>query len=119
MHKNTQLGSQAEELVALQLTKKGFAIMELNYKQKFGEIDVIARKDSLLIFVEVKMRTNNHFDLAEVITHSKQQKIIRTASHYLAYNKYEDSECRFDVALVQLENNMPQITYIPNAFEKE
>ena len=97
MHTRTALGCHAEDLVAQHLADKGFMILEQNYKKNFGEIDVIARNKNLLVFVEVKMRTNNYFDLAEVITPSKQQKIIRVASEYLAKHHDENFVCRFDV----------------------
>jgi putative endonuclease len=113
----TSLGNQAEQLVAQSLIKNGFTIVERNYKKSFGEIDVIAQKGQLLAFVEVKMRTRSYFDLADVVTPAKQKKIIRVASEYLVRTQQDDKECRFDVALVELENNQPTITYITNAFE--
>jgi uncharacterized protein (TIGR00252 family) len=109
-------GNRAESLVAHSLEKHGFKVLERNYKQPFGEIDVIAQKDELLVFVEVKMRQKSYFDLAELITPSKQHKIIATAETYLAQHNYHDKTCRFDVALVEMHENEPKITYLADAF---
>lgn len=110
------LGAQAETFVAQSLEKKGFKIVERNYKKVYGEIDLIALKDKLLLFIEVKMRSNTYFDLAQVITPSKQKKIINTASMYIEQHKYYDKDCRFDVALVELQNEQLQLTYLADAF---
>lgn len=113
----TALGTHAELFVARQLESQGYKILEHSYKKKYGEIDLIASKKDLLIFVEVKMRTTRYFDPAELITPSKQRKIIRTASAYLARNKIDDKDCRFDVALVEVENNTFAMAYLENAFQ--
>ncbi len=83
-----------------------------------GEIDIIAQKQELLVFVEVKTRTTQHFPLSELITRSKQRKIIRTAKQYLLEFQVVDKVCRFDVALVTMGQN-PSITYLPHAFGEE
>jgi putative endonuclease len=111
------LGTHAELFVARQLQAQGYKILEHSYKKKYGEIDLIASKKDLLVFVEVKMRTTHHFDSAELITPSKQRKIINTAHTYLARNNIDDKDCRFDVALVGVENNDFTITYLENAFQ--
>ncbi len=118
MTTNITLGNQAETLVADSLIQQGYKIIARNYKERWGEIDLIGLKDDLLIFVEVKMRSKYYFDLAQVVTESKQQKIMNTASTFIADHNYHDKSCRFDVALVQLENNTPQITYLPDAFSQ-
>lgn len=117
MHHRSNLGKQAEEQVAQRLEQNGFTILEYNYRKRGGEIDLIATKESLLVFVEVKMRTQSYFDLGDVITAGKQKKIIMTAKDYLARSKYHHSfSYRFDVALVQGINKKIELTYIPNAF---
>lgn len=112
----TQIGTQAELFVARQLEANGFTILEHNYKKKYGEIDIIASNKDLMIFVEVKMRAKRYFDAAELITPSKQRKIITTASAYLTFNAIEDKDCRFDVALVETRNNTFTMTYLADAF---
>lgn len=114
---STSLGTHAELFVAQQLEAQGFAILEHNYKRKCGEIDLIATKKDLLIFVEVKMRSARYFDPAELITLSKQKKIIKTASEYLARNNITTKDCRFDVALVELWSSEFFMAYLTDAFQ--
>jgi putative endonuclease len=110
-------GKSAESMVAQQLKNQKFSILAQNYRIKQGEIDIIAIRDDLVIFVEVKARVHNTFDIGTVITQSKQRKIIYTAQHFLQHNpSFEYKSCRFDVALIEQLLPYPKITYIPNAF---
>ncbi len=108
------LGKQGEERVASMLEKKGFTIVEKNYRQRFGEIDLIAQKGNLLVFVEVKTRRSATFDVSQVVTRSKQKKIIMVAQYYLAGHTNDERACRFDVAVIEHEGG--EIIYIPDAF---
>lgn len=110
------LGKKGEELVAHWLEKAGFLICEKNYKTKYGEIDLIARKDELYTFIEVKLRNNPLFSLSDLIVKSKQNKIIRTAMHYKSTHYLSDVILRFDVALLEREGNDYSINYIESAF---
>lgn len=109
-------GDFGEDLVAQWLIKEGFVIKEKKYRKRFGEIDIIAQQGDLLVFVEVKLRKHNYFDLTEVIVPSKQRKVILAAKEYLVSHNIEDKICRFDVALVERKDNNFEIRYIPNAF---
>ncbi len=108
------LGPAGEDAVAISLAKDGFSILERNYRIRGGEVDIIARKKDLVVFVEVKARVFGTSGLSEVVTPTKQKKIIFTAKHFLVRNAIENTTVRFDVALV--EGNDFHITYIPNAF---
>lgn len=119
MNNKQQLGVYGENLIATKLEHEGFKILARNYKKRSGEIDLIAAKQSLLVFVEVKMRRSPLFDLAEVITRSKQQKILTVAKQFIVTHNHKDSMCRFDVALIEMRNAIPHITYIPNAFGED
>lgn len=110
----TTLGLAGETKVSRHLQQEGFTILERNYRVKEGEIDIIAKKKELLIFVEVKTRAIPTYALSEVITHTKQKKIIFTAKHFLVTHQYQDHIYRFDIALVEGANL--HLTYIPNAF---
>jgi putative endonuclease len=117
--KNSNLGSYGEQLVVNWLIKNGFAIKEQNYRLKYGEIDLIACKDEVIAFIEVKLRKSHYFGLSQVITPSKQRKIIKAAKEYCAKNHFVNKVYRFDVALVeQKENGNFEINYIPNAFNE-
>lgn len=113
------LGRKGERLVVDYLVERGYRIRALNYRQRFGEIDIIAQKDTVVAFVEVKLRLNRYFNLSEVVTPAKQQKIIKTARWYLACCP-DISEntmvCRFDVACVEQENGVFVVSYYENAF---
>ena len=109
-----KLGAYGEELVERYLNAQGFSIIATNFSIRGGEIDIIAKKDALLIFVEVKTRSDRYFNTSEVITRSKQKKIILTAKHFISHNKFTETAYRFDVALV--DGKTEEITYIEHAF---
>lgn len=112
-------GNQSEQVIIEYLKQQNFTVLAHNYKKFFGEIDIIAQKKDLIIFVEVKARKNSKLSLHHLITYPKQQKIIRTAKSFIAEQACPMQEItfRFDVALLHLQDNQePQLTYIPNAF---
>lgn len=113
-----QLGNHGEARVAAWLTQKGFAIKATNYRKRFGEIDIIAAKDNVLAFVEVKLRSTHYFNLSEVITPAKQRKIIKTALAYIMEHNIVDKVYRFDVALLEKCTDKYKLMYVPNAFTK-
>ncbi len=118
-HATKEIGNKGEQLVAEKLVDQGFSILARNYKKRYGEIDVIACKDDLLVFVEVKTRKHASFDLTQVITRSKQKKIVTVAKEFLATHTITDKICRFDVALLEQKAGALEICYIPNAFIDE
>lgn len=111
-------GFAAETVVAQSLINDNFNILERNYTIRGGEIDLIALKNDLIVFVEVKQRTNYYSDMSELITFSKQKKIINTAKQFLAKHDYSDKVLRFDVALLEGPLNNPVLTYISHAFSE-
>ena len=110
------LGDKGERFVADYLKKNGFVVRSSNYQRRCGEIDLIAQKDTLIVFVEVKMRQEDYFNLSEVVGIAKQRKIIATARYYIAEHQLQETVQRFDVALVHVRNGECDIAYIPNAF---
>ena len=118
MHHRAHLGKEAEEKVADNLRSQGFKIVEQNYRKRHGEIDLIATKASLMVFVEVKMRQHQYFDLSDVITPSKQRKIISVAKEYIARKGTGNQSYRFDVALLQGTPQGLNVQYISNAFNE-
>ncbi len=114
---NKHTGSHGEQLVVDKLLKEGCSIVARNYTKPYGEVDIIARNCDDLLFIEVKTRCNPLFDPAELITRSKQKRIIAVAKHFLAKHNITDAVvCRFDVAFVISKNNETEISYIANAF---
>lgn len=113
-----QLGKAGEDLAADYLTGKGYAILHRNYRCRSGEIDIIARHDATLVFIEVKTRRTNRFGSpAEAVTRRKQQQVSRVAEEYLMREKLFGTSARFDVLSILTDGKNPHITHIPDAFE--
>jgi len=115
---NQSFGNAGENFVVTYLQKNGFTIKAQNYRKFFGEVDIIACKKQLYIFVEVKTRRSSTIAMRELIGLSKQQKIIKTAETYIAEQQLSNYVYRFDVALVQPNAETFSIDYIENAFTK-
>ena len=119
-----ELGARGEALVAHWLTEHGYEILFRNFLCRYGELDIVARKQEVIAFVEVKSRLARYFSLSEVITPSKQRKMIQAAKWFISVSKLDDVVYRFDVALVEegVENHSvgnPTIEYIEQAFTTE
>lgn len=110
-------GAHGEHIVAQYLEQRGFTIIARNYTLRCGELDLVACQGSLLVFVEVKMCSNDAIDPGELVPVTKQHKIIRTALTYIAQHQLDALSYRFDVACVITTGAQPAITYIPGAFE--
>lgn len=113
---NKHLGDAGEEIVANWLKEHGFKILAQNFTCRCGEIDVIAQKNEVVAFVEVKTRINEYFPTSMVVTKTKQLKMIKTAKNFALKFRLFEHVLRFDVATVTFKNNNPEVTYIPNAF---
>ncbi len=107
------LGRVGEKKAAEHLEKKGYKIIEKNFKTHVGEIDLIATIDEEIVFVEVKTRSSDAFGApSEAVDLKKQEKYYKVADEYLLKTKRKDASCRFDV--IEIENG--QINHIINAF---
>ncbi len=110
---NKVKGDAGEALAKKYLAKNGYKILQQNYRNKIGEIDLIATKKDVLVFVEVKFRTTNKFGLPrEAVNYLKQNKLRKVALSYLQQNGKLNEKARFDVIDILDE----QITHIKNAF---
>ena len=111
------LGIIAERKAANYLRKKKYEILDFNYRCKFGEIDVIAKKDNFIVFIEVKARGENSIaSPADFVDYTKQKKIISTAQLYIASNNIE-LQPRFDVIEVYIKKDrIKSIKHLENAF---
>ena len=117
MQRDTKkLGNQGELFVVHYLQQHGFTLLCQNYRQFFGEIDVIAYKKDLYVFVEVKTRKNHSSLMGQLVSKNKQEKIIKTAQYFIAEQKLSNITARFDVALLIQNQNSFDIDYIENAF---
>lgn len=114
-----ELGRRGEELAAQYLTAHGCSIVQKNYRCPMGEIDIIARRGELVIFVEVKTRRSGRFGRpGSAVDFFKQQKIIRSASWYIRQKGLEDSRFRFDVLeVMRIPGGQISVNHIKGAFE--
>ncbi len=121
-HTTKQTGNQGEDYAAEYLIKKHYKILERNYRKRTGEIDIIAEKKGVVVFVEVKTRHSTTLSQPfEAVDRRKQDKIIQTAIIYL-YEKKLECDCRFDVCEVFVNQDtlrLHKIHYIENAFIME
>lgn len=109
-------GKKGEIIASQFLENKGYKILQLNYKNKIGEIDIIAKDGNYLVFVEVKTRISKAFgDPLEAINYKKQLKIRQVAELYLKSHGLLNTLCRFD-AIAILGNEEPEINHIIDAF---
>jgi putative endonuclease len=109
--KTSRTGALGEEIAATFLARKGFRIIEKNYRKPWGEIDIIAEKGGIVRFVEVKAfsgdlekfsRESNSYRPEEQIHPAKLRKIVRTAQLYMAYGE-DDREYQIDAIGVILD----------------
>jgi putative endonuclease len=114
------LGQEYEDRAATLLEDRGLRILERNFSGKTGEIDIIAQDGAQLVFVEVRARSNRHFDsAANSVNLRKQQRIVRTAQLFLQRRpRWADAPCRFDVIAFEppQSGTRPRIRWIRGAF---
>ena len=111
MH-NKMLGERGEKAAREYLKKNGWEILEKNYKNPFGEIDIIAKKDDVIAFIEVKTRLSDKYGTpSEAVGKQRKLRYIRGANYYFA-GKDIDFTVRFDI--IEIENG--RINHIENAF---
>jgi putative endonuclease len=97
-------GNLGEKIAANYLKKRGYHILETNYRCRKGEIDIVARKKDVVIFVEVRTKSNFDFGVPEEsVTRDKKEKLIASAFSYLAERQKEDVDWRIDFVAVELD----------------
>lgn len=116
MVNNITKGIIGENKAAEYLVSKGYRIIHRNYRTKIGEIDIIAIKDEILIFIEVKTRTSTKYGYPyEAVNWKKQDKIIKTSLIYTKQKTLLNYQMRYDIIEVYLSKK-PIINHIENAF---
>ncbi|MFA6301848.1 MAG: YraN family protein [Legionella sp.] len=111
-----EVGRNAEEQALAYLAKHGLKLVQRNYYCRMGEVDLIMRDGDYLVFIEVRSRSNQYYgDGAVSITRSKQQKIMKTALHYVQSHRLQDKvPLRFDV--LSVDGATGGLNWIKNAF---
>ncbi|QRN83910.1 YraN family protein [Chloroflexota bacterium] len=98
-----QVGRQGEDIAVDYLQERGYHILDRNYHSRFGEVDLVAEIDGVIVFVEVKARTNNRFGLPEEsVTPEKLEKIYDTALFWLQEHTEVPDDWRVDVIAIQM-----------------
>ncbi len=112
-------GKNNESLAAVYLKRQGYRILEQNYRTRMGEIDIIARDNETIAFVEVKSRSSAAFGNPKyAVTLQKQRKIAKIALQYLKSTRQSHVRARFDVVAIILNSGQDtSIELIKNAFE--
>jgi len=119
-----RIGQRGEDLAANFLQKKGYRILERNFRAEGGEIDIIAQDNDYICFIEVKMRSSTLFGTpAEAVNYKKQNRIKKLSQIYLKENGLSDKPQRFDILEIIMEYNnkysnskIRYINLIRNAF---
>jgi len=114
-----ELGKRGEEIAAVYLEKNGYRVIERNYRNKLGEIDIIAQNGAVLCFIEVKTRRSTSFGFPEeAIKKTKQRKIGQIVLAYLKIHNRLKEQFRFDIVAVMYrdDENQSRINLIKDAF---
>ena len=110
---NIEKGDFAEQVAANVLIQKGYAILETKYRTPVGEIDIIAKQNEYIVFVEVKYRKHLAHGLPrEAVNQAKQRRIRKAALYYVASQCGYEVDMRFDVIEMLREG----ILHLENAF---
>jgi putative endonuclease len=115
-----KFGRAGEEAAVAYLKKKGYRILQQNYRASAGEVDIVAEHKKVVVFVEVKSRADGEYgDPILAVTPYKQNKIIQTARIFLAKHKIDHREVRFDIVSISGNPGDPeswQLELIQDAF---
>lgn len=110
-------GNAGEQKAVEYLLSKGYEIIERNWRTRYGEIDIIVKKEATLVFVEVKTLPNGTPDMLQrELNYQKKQKILKTSKRYLInHRQYSNEYIRFDVIIIDMPG-LPEVYHIENAF---
>lgn len=111
-------GKDGEDSACNYLESLGYSILKRNFHfGTLGEIDIIAKDNDVLVFVEVKSKKpDSNFNLLDSLTPKKQRNLKRVAEGYYYVNKLNEIESRFDIITVDFKENPPEIEHIKSAF---
>ncbi len=113
--KNEKLGTQGEDLAVKYLKKKGYIIIERNFRCRFGEIDIIAQDKTSLVFVEVKTRRSRRYGLpCEAVNDGKIRHLKRMATYYIIVSSLYNRDMRIDVIEILMCQGLPFLHHIEN-----
>lgn len=111
-------GQQAEKLARDFLLRQGLSVVERNVRTPYGEIDIVCKHQTTVVFVEVRYRRNASFGTpAETVDARKRHKLRASAEHYLQQHRADSKKAaRFDIVAIQGSLSDARIEWLPNAF---
>lgn len=116
MYKRHITGKEGEDTAEKYLLKNGYEILERNFNCRQGEIDIIAKENDEIVFIEVKTRRNKKYgEPIEAVTHIKIKHLIRSIEYYLYIKDLEDSFIRIDVIEIYQSKYKTLLHHIKNA----
>ena len=116
MAEHNLLGEKGEKLAVEFLVKKGYKILETNYRFRKAEVDVIAQQEEVLVVVEVKTRSTDFFGSPEEFVNQKKIQLLTEAIDNYIQEKDLDLEVRFDIITLIKQNNSFSIKHFEDAF---
>ena len=116
MAEHNLLGEKGEKLAVEFLVKKGYKILETNYRFRKAEVDVIAQQEEVLVVVEVKTRSTDFFGNPEEFVNQKKIQLLTEAIDNYIQEKDLDLEVRFDIITLIKQNNSFSIKHFEDAF---
>jgi len=115
--RSQRFGKENEKMAIGFLKRRGFRIIEKNYRTPRGEVDIIAADGDVIVFIEVKARRSNRYGHPKfAVTPTKQRHLSAAAMAYLKKTGNTGRRARFDVVTIQYADDMPMIEHIQNAF---
>lgn len=115
MGNKRHLGTQYEIIAADYLKEKGFEVIAQNFYNHYGEIDLIVKKEDLLVAVEVKYRHNPKISIFQSIPHTKINRIVKGLLYYAGTQNVGECALRVDAILIeQLNQERPTVTHVEN-----
>ena len=117
--KRLEIGKQGEQIAQKYLRRKRYKLLETNFRCAVGEIDIIAKDQHVVVFVEVRTRTSDTFmPPYNTVRYSKKKQVKRVARFYISKHNLVNTQFRFDVIGITLDPQTDDydIAHIPNAF---
>jgi putative endonuclease len=113
-------GASGEDLACRHLARQGYAILCRNFRCRSGEVDVVAAREGVTVFVEVKERRGKSYGAGfEAVTFGKRRRLLRAARLYAASRGLSETPVRFDVISIDWEEGRPRLRHDTDAFAAE
>ncbi len=116
MAQHNDLGIEGEKIAREYLIQNNYKILETNWRYKKAEIDILAQKDGIIVVVEVKTRSSEHYGKPEIFVNKKKMKLLMEAINRYVEEKNLDNEIRFDIISIIINQYRKDIEHIQDAY---